>query len=112
MIDQGARDRAPGPAARQITQVHAHGLHDFECDTGTASPADCAQQIKNFLPHRSTPSAFEKLKANLPAWGPFDEPGVLLWAVARLCRDGETVCRRRQMDTLTLLSLKRPLSSN
>ncbi|WP_079081543.1 phosphotransferase-like protein [Streptomyces scabiei] len=67
MIDQGARDRAPGPAARQITQVHAHGLHDFECDTGTASPADCAQQIKNFLPHRSTPSAFEKLKANLPA---------------------------------------------
>ncbi|MEU0412906.1 AAA family ATPase [Streptomyces griseorubiginosus] len=56
-------DRVPGLAARQITQVHVHGLYDIECDTSTASPADCAQQIKDFLPHRSTPTAFEMLKA-------------------------------------------------
>lgn len=64
--EQERADRAPGLAARQITQVHAHGLYDIECNTSTASPADCAQQIKDFLPHRSTPTAFEKLKANPP----------------------------------------------
>lgn len=57
-------DRAPGLAARQITQVHAHGLYDIECDTSATSPADCARQIKDFLPNRPTPTAFEKLKAN------------------------------------------------
>ncbi|WP_234468937.1 chloramphenicol phosphotransferase CPT family protein [Streptomyces sp. MBT62] len=64
--EQERGDRPPGLAARQITQVHAHGLYDIECDTSTASPADCAQQIKNFLPHRPTPTAFEKLRANPP----------------------------------------------
>ncbi|MDX3130650.1 AAA family ATPase [Streptomyces europaeiscabiei] len=68
--EQERGDRAPGLAARQITQVHAHSLYDIECDTSTASPADCAQQIKDFLPHRSTPTAFEKLRANPPAEQP------------------------------------------
>ena len=62
--EQERGDRALGLAARQITQVHAHGLYDIECDTSTAGPADCAQQIKNFLPHRPKPTAFEKLRAN------------------------------------------------
>ncbi|MEU9290017.1 AAA family ATPase [Streptomyces sp. NPDC048275] len=66
-------DRPSGLAARQIAKVHAHGLYDIECDTSTASPADCAQQIKDFLPHRPTPTAFEKLKANPPA----DQPPVV-----------------------------------
>ena len=65
--EQERGDRPPGLAARQITQVHAHGLYDIECDTSVSSPADCAQQIKDFLPHRPTPTAFEKLKANPPA---------------------------------------------
>ncbi|WP_106960999.1 chloramphenicol phosphotransferase CPT family protein [Streptomyces sp. 351MFTsu5.1] len=68
--EQERADRTPGLAARQIAQVHAHGLYDIECDTSTASPADCAQQIKNFLSHRSTPTAFERLKTNLPAKPP------------------------------------------
>ncbi|MFD8736019.1 chloramphenicol phosphotransferase CPT family protein [Streptomyces sp. NPDC059618] len=65
--EQERGDRPPGLAARQIAQVHAHGFYDIECDTSTASPAECAQQIKNFLPHRPTPTAFEKLRANPPA---------------------------------------------
>lgn len=60
-------DRPPGLAARQITQVHAHGLYDIECDTGTTSPADCARQIKDFLPHRPAPTAFQRLKLSLRA---------------------------------------------
>ncbi|MDQ0585088.1 chloramphenicol phosphotransferase CPT family protein [Streptomyces rishiriensis] len=60
-------DRPPGLAARQITQVHAHALYDIECDTDTSSPAECARQIADFLPHRPTPTAFEKLRANLLA---------------------------------------------
>ncbi|QZZ32426.1 MULTISPECIES: chloramphenicol phosphotransferase CPT family protein [unclassified Streptomyces] len=62
--EQKRADRSPGLAAHQINRVHAHGLYDIECETNTASPADCAQQIKDFLPHRFTPTAFEKLKAN------------------------------------------------
>ncbi|WP_307545091.1 chloramphenicol phosphotransferase CPT family protein [Streptomyces sp. V3I8] len=68
--EQERGDRPPGLAARQITQVHAHSLYDIECDTSTTSAADCAQQIKDFLPHRPTPTAFEKLKANPPAGQP------------------------------------------
>ncbi|MFD9429283.1 chloramphenicol phosphotransferase CPT family protein [Streptomyces sp. NPDC060002] len=63
-------DRPPGLAARQITQVHAHGLYDIECDTNTGSPADCALQIKDFIPHRPAPTAFERLKSNPPAGRP------------------------------------------
>jgi chloramphenicol 3-O phosphotransferase len=55
-------DRPPGLAARQITQVHAHGLYDMECDTSTASPLDCARRIRDFLPQRPRPTAFERLK--------------------------------------------------
>ncbi|MFE2870500.1 chloramphenicol phosphotransferase CPT family protein [Embleya sp. NPDC059259] len=56
-------DRPPGLAARQIAQVHAHGLYDIECDTGTTSPLDCARQIRAFLPQRPNPTAFEQLKS-------------------------------------------------
>ncbi|MEU9098596.1 AAA family ATPase [Streptomyces sp. NPDC048361] len=55
-------DRPPGLAARQMAQVHAHGLYDIECDTGTTSALDCARRIRDFLPHRPTPTAFERLK--------------------------------------------------
>ena len=68
--EQERGDRSPGLAARQLSQVHAHGVYDIECDTSIASPAACAQQIKDFLPHRTSPTAFERLKANLPAEPP------------------------------------------
>jgi chloramphenicol 3-O phosphotransferase len=33
--EQARGDRLPGLAARQIDQVHAHGVYDIECDTGS-----------------------------------------------------------------------------
>ncbi|MGW2478172.1 chloramphenicol phosphotransferase CPT family protein [Streptomyces sp. NPDC001665] len=58
-------DRPVGLAVRQFDQVHAHGLYDIECDTTTASPADCARQISDALPRRPLPTAFERLKVKL-----------------------------------------------
>ncbi|MEU6800464.1 chloramphenicol phosphotransferase CPT family protein [Streptomyces neyagawaensis] len=55
-------DRPPGLAARQLAQVHTHGIYDIECDTSRAAPGDCAKRIKDFLPHRPTPTAFQRLR--------------------------------------------------
>ncbi|GAA1216112.1 chloramphenicol phosphotransferase CPT family protein [Kitasatospora nipponensis] len=55
-------DRPVGLAAGQIEQVHAHGLYDVEVDTGVSSPAECARKIKEFLPVRPTPTAFQQLR--------------------------------------------------
>jgi len=62
-------DRPPGLAARQIEQVHAHGAYDVEVDSGTTGPLDCARQIREFLRHRPTPTAFERLRALRPTTG-------------------------------------------
>ncbi|MFF7969140.1 chloramphenicol phosphotransferase CPT family protein [Streptomyces sp. NPDC007903] len=56
-------DREAGLAALQYGLVHAHGDYDLECDTGTASPRACAERIRDFLPHRPTPTAFSRLRA-------------------------------------------------
>ncbi|MFD7732414.1 chloramphenicol phosphotransferase CPT family protein [Kitasatospora phosalacinea] len=58
-------DRPPGLAAHQYGLVHSHGDYDLECDTGTASPRECARQIKDFLPHRPDPTAFTRLRHRL-----------------------------------------------
>ncbi|MFF6994867.1 chloramphenicol phosphotransferase CPT family protein [Streptomyces sp. NPDC008313] len=55
-------DRPPGLAAHQYDLVHSHGDYDFECDTSTMSPRECAQQIAVFLPHRPSPTAFTRLR--------------------------------------------------
>ncbi|MET9843032.1 chloramphenicol phosphotransferase CPT family protein [Streptomyces ossamyceticus] len=55
-------DRPRGLAARQLAQVHAHGIYDIECDTSLAAPQLCAQHIKDFLPHRTAPTAFHRLR--------------------------------------------------
>jgi chloramphenicol 3-O phosphotransferase len=55
-------DRPPGLAARQLAQVHAHGLYDIECDTSRADPRRCAARIKDFLADRPTPTAFQRLR--------------------------------------------------
>ncbi|MEV7288436.1 AAA family ATPase [Streptomyces sp. NPDC093252] len=60
-------DRPPGLAARQLAQVHAHGVYDIECDTGTTDPAACARLIRDFLDDRPTPTAFERLRATAGA---------------------------------------------
>lgn len=55
-------DRVPGQAAAQLQSVHQHGLYDFECDTGTSSPRECALAIKEFLGRAPVPRAFETLR--------------------------------------------------
>ncbi|MEU6512384.1 MULTISPECIES: chloramphenicol phosphotransferase CPT family protein [unclassified Streptomyces] len=55
-------DRPPGLAAHQYDLVHGHGDYDLECDTSAASPRECAQRIKEFLPHRPSPTAFTRLR--------------------------------------------------
>ncbi|MFC3578222.1 chloramphenicol phosphotransferase CPT family protein [Streptomyces yaanensis] len=54
-------DRPLGLAARQIEVVHAHGVYDLELDTSRTDPAECARRIKEFLPGRPTPTAFQRL---------------------------------------------------
>jgi chloramphenicol 3-O phosphotransferase len=54
-------DRPAGLAARQLAQVHAHGLYDVECDTGLADPLQCAVRVKEFLADRPSPTAFQRL---------------------------------------------------
>ncbi|MFJ2090171.1 chloramphenicol phosphotransferase CPT family protein [Streptomyces sp. NPDC087901] len=60
--EQARGDRPSGLAAFQYDLVHAHGDYDVECDTGTASPRACAERIREFLPHRPSPSAFTRLR--------------------------------------------------
>ncbi|MDT0473937.1 AAA family ATPase [Streptomyces sp. DSM 41014] len=59
-------DRPAGLAATQTAQVHAHGVYDLECDTGRSTARACALRIKEFLPHRPRPTAFERLRERLP----------------------------------------------
>jgi chloramphenicol 3-O phosphotransferase len=55
-------DRVIGAAAQQLQSVHQHGLYDFEVDTGTSSPRDCAEAIKEFLKRPPAQRAFEVLR--------------------------------------------------
>ncbi|WP_335981444.1 chloramphenicol phosphotransferase CPT family protein [Streptomyces sp. CA2R106] len=65
--EQARADRPPGLAAYQYTRVHAHGVYDFECDTGTASPRACAELVKEYVESRVAcgrpPTAFRRLRA-------------------------------------------------
>jgi chloramphenicol 3-O phosphotransferase len=65
--EQVRGDRPRGLAARQFDRVHAHGIYDIECDTGSTSAGDCARQIKEFLRHRPSPTAFERMRSMLPS---------------------------------------------
>lgn len=60
--EQARGDRPAGLAVHQFERVHAHGIYDIECDTGSSSPIACAQEIKAFLPRRTTPTAFERMR--------------------------------------------------
>ncbi|MFG2625412.1 chloramphenicol phosphotransferase CPT family protein [Streptomyces sp. NPDC048473] len=60
--EQARGDRPAGLAARQFDRVHAHGIYDIECDTGSSSPLECAREIKEFLLRRTTPTAFERMR--------------------------------------------------
>ncbi|WP_329459465.1 chloramphenicol phosphotransferase CPT family protein [Streptomyces sp. NBC_01497] len=58
-------DRTPGLAAAQYPRVHAHGIHDVECDTARASPRACAERVKAYLAAPRRPTAFEQLGGGL-----------------------------------------------
>ncbi|MET7989098.1 AAA family ATPase [Streptomyces sp. NPDC005281] len=60
--EQARGDRPPGLAAHQYDLVHVHGDYDLECDTGTSSPRECAERIKDFLPSRPSRTAFARLR--------------------------------------------------
>ncbi|MDX8148347.1 AAA family ATPase [Lentzea sp. BCCO 10_0061] len=55
-------DRVPGVAAKQLQCVHQHGLYDFEVDTSTNSPLECALAIKDFLGQAPAQRAFDVLR--------------------------------------------------
>jgi chloramphenicol 3-O phosphotransferase len=55
-------DRMVGAAAMQFELVHQHGDYDLECDSGSASPRECAEQIKEFLPRQPARNAFTRLR--------------------------------------------------
>ncbi|OEU96340.1 chloramphenicol phosphotransferase CPT family protein [Streptomyces oceani] len=61
--EEGRGDRPSGLAARQYALVHRHGDYDLECDTGIASPRECAELIRDFLPHWPVTTAFARLRA-------------------------------------------------
>lgn len=61
--EQTRGDRPAGLAARQFTRVHAHGVYDLTCDTTATPAAECARLIKEFLPGRPTPTAFQRMAA-------------------------------------------------
>lgn len=60
--EQARGDRTPGMAAKQFQVVHQHGLYDFEVDTSTSSPRECAEAIKEFLGRAPAKRAFDELR--------------------------------------------------
>lgn len=54
-------DRGAGGARLFYDRVHAHGIYDFEVDTSSASPEECALAIKDVLRHGQPGHAFRTL---------------------------------------------------
>jgi chloramphenicol 3-O phosphotransferase len=52
----------PGHARSHYDTVHAHGLYDFEVDTGQESALACATAIADFVRRTPDPSAFATLR--------------------------------------------------
>jgi chloramphenicol 3-O phosphotransferase len=58
-------DRQPGQGAAQLATVHGHGLYDLACSTEFHTARDCARQIRTYVDHPGTPSAFDQLRSTL-----------------------------------------------
>jgi chloramphenicol 3-O phosphotransferase len=56
------RDRTLGQARKQYRKVHAHGIYDFEVDTGIYSPEENIKQILHYLGSDPVPCALKALK--------------------------------------------------
>lgn len=59
--EQDRRDRTLGQARKQFGKVHAHGVYDFEVDTGQFTPQENVRQILDYLAAEPRPSAFKQL---------------------------------------------------
>ena len=59
--EQGRKDRTLGQARRQYEKVHAHGVYDFEVDTGIYSIEVNVQQILEYLDKDIPPRALKIL---------------------------------------------------
>ena len=59
------QDRTLGQARKQYYQVHAHGMYDFEVDTGIYQPGENIRQIIDYVCSGTTPSAFKNLFSTL-----------------------------------------------
>ena len=59
--EKARKDRTWGQARLQYDRVHAHGVYDFEVDSGENSPEENAIQIINFLDKNNPPRAFNSL---------------------------------------------------
>jgi len=60
--ERSRRNRTLGQAAAQHPLVHAHGVYDFEVDTSSLNPQECAEQVAGFLASGDPPRAFEIMR--------------------------------------------------
>ena len=59
--DWNPGDPIPQPIQRWQEEVHRHGIYDFEVDTSTMDPTECAEAILKYLTDGPLPTAFDKL---------------------------------------------------
>ncbi|HEY9121544.1 MAG TPA: AAA family ATPase [Brevefilum sp.] len=59
--EQERKDRTWGQARLQYEKVHAHGVYDFEVDSGGSSLVENVTQIENFLNKNIPPRAFNRI---------------------------------------------------
>jgi chloramphenicol 3-O phosphotransferase len=57
------RDRALGSAVRSMGRVHAHAIYDLEVDSTATVSSALASQIIGGMEARTSPSAFERMRA-------------------------------------------------
>lgn len=63
--EKSRKDRTLGQARLQYEKVHAHGIYDFEVDSGKHSAEENARQIIDFLNSGTPPRAFNHLSSSL-----------------------------------------------
>lgn len=61
--EQTRKDRTLGQAAAQYAVVHAGKTYDFEVDTSQGDPAQCAQQIIDYILAHPAPETFRAMAA-------------------------------------------------
>ena len=59
-------DPVPAPVQRWQTEVHAHGLYDFEVDTSLLSALEAATAIRLRMESGPPPTAFQQLAQASP----------------------------------------------